>query len=813
MRSGNRATPLLVRVVAALLAVSGTARAGTLRQFQVPKPVTSADIEKVVKDAAIPQGERAAVEAAFDAYVDEWQRLRDRTLRPLGVDVVQFESKSRASMDALRGQQAGSEQTPEQVQAVAEASRRNFDEARAARAELLVRARQAYERVGQLDARLLAALRAGPRSDQQTQVIDALAQGRAQKLAAAQLRSADSLDSGRMLSRLPAAPKDLDPAVTAAFRERMARLDRDSLKLLQRVAESSLAEGDNTQATAEASGKLIDLRLKTIDDLGALLTGEARSAWVESARNRMLRSMYAGFRVPQAAVVEAIGDRMDAPTRKRLERWNSERRVIEDELLRDVGDWNMRQERIEALRQLDAQTLSELAESTRTPTLAEEDFVREAELRAMREARPSVEDMGEDDETFGGMQRRMSARMEAMNESTDGAAPDAVQPVTDPAVAALQQRGLEQPQVDRIRYALAITAEQRATWDALAGDVLEASRKLHNEKAFKPSAMSATPNELLDALLRMGEYRAEQQTLEEHWFESIVAAFPEMSRDALADQRSRRALQRLRELGGLARMMSMMTGDRAGETDLDAAIDRLPMDIRARLAPQVMASRERRTHDQQASIDAAEALVRTMSKIGERMKAAGMKLDEEPSPEDLQPLMDAQQAFGAGALERAKRAKAADQQEVEAMAATLPPQSAAALKRTIRAQQYPEVYRAMDRTDRAIDRVMSLPDLSPAQLTALSTEADAFRVRSDDIAERAIAGLTRAETSQAAMLTNAGNPEDVNAMMETMADVKRNELASADLDYDRSELAARALRRMRAVLSPAQAQAAGLADR
>ena len=63
------------------------------------------------------------------------------------------------------------------------------------------------------------------------------------------------------------------------------------------------------------------------------------------------------------------------------------------------------------------------------------------------------------------------------------------------------------------------------------------------------------------------------------------------------------------------------------------------------------------------------------------------------------------------------------------------------------------------------------------------------------------------------MLTNAGNPEDVNAMMERMADVKRNELASADLDYDRSELAARALRRMRAVLSPAQAQAAGLAER
>jgi hypothetical protein len=50
-------------------------------------------------------------------------------------------------------------------------------------------------------------------------------------------------------------------------------------------------------------------------------------------------------------------------------------------------------------------------------------------------------------------------------------------------------------------------------------------------------------------------------------------------------------------------------------------------------------------------------------------------------------------------------------------------------------------------------------------------------------------------------------------MMETIEKVRRNELANADLDYDRSELSARALRRMRAVLSPSQAQAAGLAER
>ena len=144
---------------------------------------------------------------------------------------------------------------------------------------------------------------------------------------------------------------------------------------------------------------------------------------------------------------------------------------------------------------------------------------------------------------------------------------------------------------------------------------------------------------------------------------------------------------------------------------------------------------------------------------------------------------------------------------LEAMAATLTPQAAATLRRAVRAQQYPEVYRAMDRVDGTIDRVMSLPDLTPAQLTTLSTEADAFRARSDDIADRAVAVLTEAEASQAAMITNAGNPE------KTIEKVRRNELANADLDYDRSELSARALRRMRAVLSPSQAQAAGLAER
>ncbi len=807
MHPGTRATPLIVRMVVLLLVVSGNARAGTLTQFPVPRPVTSAEFEKVVKDAQIPQGEHAAVEAAFDAYVDEWQRLRDRTLRPLGGELAQLEWKLQADMNAPRERPDVNNPTPEQLAKEDVEFKRILDAAESARAALLVRARQAYERVAQLDARIVAALRAGPRSEQQTRVIDALTQERAQRLAAAMIRSTNPLASGRLLSRLPAAPKDLDPSVAEAFRERAARLDRDSLRLLQRIAESSLAEGDGNQATAES--KLVNLRLKALDDLGALLTGDGRFMWVESARDRMLSTAYLGLRAPPTAVVAAIGDRMDPPARKRLDRWISKRRAIEDELLRNPGWDQQHADRIEALKQLDAQALSELADSTRTPALVDDSFAREAAMRAMREAGTNLEDLGQDDETFVGMQRRMSARMEVMNDATEGAAADAGGATANPVMAMMQQRGLQQSQVNRIRDALGITAEQRATWDALAGDVLEASQKLHDAKAIKPSDMSAGPKEGMDAMLRMGEYRTEQQELEERWFESIAAAFPGLSREALADQRSRRTLQRLRDLGGVARMMSMMTGDRSSGADLDAMIDRLPSDIRSRIAPQAMAARERRTRDLQASIDASESFIRTMSTLTAGMQAG----QEEPDPEAMQGLMKAQAEFAAAAQERARLAKSADREELEAMAATLTPQAAATLRRAVRAQQYPEVYRAMDRVDGTIDRVMSLPDLTPAQLTTLSTEADAFRARSDDIADRAVAVLTEAEASQAAMITNAGNPENPNPMMETIEKVRRNELANADLDYDRSELSARALRRMRAVLSPSQAQAAGLAER
>lgn len=812
MSPGNRSPRSLVQFALTLLAwVAAPTHAGELHDLKMPAPITSAQHEKTLKEAALPPAERAALDAAFDAYVDEWQRLRDRTLRPLAAELEQVNAQMvKESMAAARSARETPlpERSPEQAQAEMDAFRHQQEVAAATRAELRTKARQGYERIGQLDARLVAALRAGPRTPEQSQVIDALAQDRARRLAAAMIRSMGAREPTALLARLPAPPKALDADVTTAITERLARLERESLPLLQRIAAASLAQDDDKTAAGSDIEKLVRLRMKAIDELGGMLPADAGAKWVESARGRMLGTFqWSAPTAPRAAIEEAIGARMDAAARKRLDRWTAERRAIEDELMLGGSDWKFQNERTEALKALDSQAMTDLADSTRTPALVEEGFVMKTRMQALRDAGGSdlaglLED---EDNPMSGMQRRMQARMQAAQESPEGADASAPAKEADAAMAAMQQRGLQRAQVDRIRDALGIPEERRAMWDTLADDVLEASSKLHDEKSLKPSDMSTDPQQTMGALLRMGEYRAEQQALEERWFDSIASGIPGLSADTLADQRSRRALQRLRDMGGLARMMSVMTGDRSGDLDLDAVIDRLPADARARIAPQVMASRDRRTRDLQASIEATEAMIREMAKLSENLKEG-----EQPAPEKMQALMKLQQDFGVTAKERMKRSAAAERDEVESMVTALGQQAGASLRRAMRAQQYPEVFRAMDRTDKAIDRVMSVPGLSPQQMTALGAEADAFRVRSDEIADRAITALTQAEKSTADLVTGAGDLSDPEAATGRFARMKAAEIANTDIEYDRAELASRTLRRMRAVLTAEQARAAAL---
>ena len=68
-------------VVGVFTVLPGMARGQDLPA--TPPPIRSKDLERLLQAMeAGPEGRTAAV-AAFDAYVDRWQRLRDETIRPL----------------------------------------------------------------------------------------------------------------------------------------------------------------------------------------------------------------------------------------------------------------------------------------------------------------------------------------------------------------------------------------------------------------------------------------------------------------------------------------------------------------------------------------------------------------------------------------------------------------------------------------------------------------------------------------------------------------------------------------------------------
>ena len=240
---------------------------------------------------------------------------------------------------------------------------------------------------------------------------------------------------------------------------------------------------------------------RALGEIGATLPTDAGLRWMESARARMMQGVTWGAeRAPTAAIVEAIGDRMDEAARKRLNRWTAERQAIENELMGATEDWGARHERVEALQALNAQALKDLSESTRTPELLEQDFVMKANLKAMRDADPDDlrASFGGEDSDLGAMDRRMTARLTEMNDaSDDGAAPETPAGAQEASIQAAQQRPLQRSQVNRLRDALGIPDEQRAVWDALVDDLMEASTALHESKALKASDMKGDPKEVM----------------------------------------------------------------------------------------------------------------------------------------------------------------------------------------------------------------------------------------------------------------------------------------------------------------------------
>jgi hypothetical protein len=377
-------------------------------------------------------------------------------------------------------------------------------------------------------------------------------------------------------------------------------------------------------------------------------------------------------------------------------------------------------------------------------------------------------------------------------------------------------RPLSRQDIESMRKRLAVPDSQRAVWDALAEDLLKANsdwiaaRPANAGPApdFMP-APGQTPEQFVQS---RAARREELARIEDGWFDNVEAGVTGVDVGALASERARRALARARAgLQGIGPMMATSLSSRPMKIDLDAAVVDLSPTGKRASASAVQAWRASLLQE----LVAAQALLDEASKVQISMMQSAVQQSEDGSENvSMNMTIDEKQAE---ALERARkpleeaiaRIELSQAAAVETVAATLPAADALALRRAVRKQTHPEAFRSQEKVDAAIGRALAIADLPPDRIEAVSQLAEDFRTRSDAMVERSI---ERTDKSDAAVggLLQGGPGDDPARMMQQVRKLRSTDRTRTDAAYDREELNARTLRRLRALLSPEQAAAAKL---
>ncbi|MGA1265959.1 MAG: hypothetical protein ACO32J_02130, partial [Phycisphaerales bacterium] len=313
------------------------------------------------------------------------------------------------------------------------------------------------------------------------------------------------------------------------------------------------------------------------------------------------------------------------------------------------------------------------------------------------------------------------------------------------------------------------------------------------------------PRAGIEALRTLRDHRAALAARETQWFDDLQTGIAGLDPKAVSDERSRRDLQRLQRTSGWILLSLKMTGNnRWMDVDLDSMTESLTPQERALIAGPLAAWRAQKTREIGDLVNASDEMMNRLGKFWENAKIDDLRMED---------MMRIQGEWMERCRTICRRAEAAQTGDIATMAAALPEAAGRRLQRAARRMLYPEVHRPQERIDRMVETAITLPDLSPEQLTALGEQADAYRLASDAIAERMIAALETADAARADMMQSMQTMQEAGgqqAMMARAAAMQTTQLASSDLAFDRAELDARTRRRFKALLTPEQAVAAGL---
>ncbi|MBU3683048.1 MAG: hypothetical protein FGM39_03355 [Phycisphaerales bacterium] len=807
-----------IAVVCVLALACGTARAQDIPQ--TPPPIRSKDLNRMLEAMQAGAEARAAAVAAFDAYVDRWQRLRDETVRPLQESMAAALAKAPGAAEPdmdfdVPDAPAGDAQTPAEAEAAAAAMSARIDEFRrameardGARAAALepfrARAAAVPNDVRAAERAFFELLRATATSDAQRAVVEREELVRRRRIAVASrpdLRTAFGL-----ALTFPSLPSGV-PADEAL----RARIDA-CIMAWERASTASLEQG----GTAD---EFRSRRLAAAVEVAGMMPDEVGTRWIRGVRGRAANALGLWGIDPAAGLESALGDRATPEVRARIDRWADERDALVVQAAAQPAapvDGVAASDRM-ALMTRDRE-LSEAALADLTALIADPALDKDAlERKLMAESwKRRPDDDGDGGVRFAGESMMRSAMERSIatlggDEAADAGDSQDADPFDPAMMERIMSAGtIRRADLEPVRARLGIPDEAATLWNQLCDDLVAKSADIESEmKSVVHAAMEGR-----GMVERSRAIAKRREAVETAWFDSVAAAFPSIPAEAIDAERGRRAVRRVIESGSLFLMQARMTGNRWIDADLDRAADACAPDARRAAAVPLADWRRAQVAAVGELVACSERMVERMSAASEAVEAANAAAEAEGNAEGagvgsavFEEFQKAQSDYQREVAEGARRAEAMQAASVQAVADAMPRPQAAVFRRSLRRQMHPEVYRDQDRVDAAIDSVLGDPSLGADQRGAVAAAWGESQTRFEGIAERLVAQSARNDRAMADMF---GDMMGAVGSDGGPSDMERAATQSDDLAFDQAELRARTVRRVRAAVGDRVADAHGV---
>jgi hypothetical protein len=796
-----------IAVVCVLALASGTARAQGIPQ--TPPPIRSKDLNRMLEAMQAGAEARAAAVAAFDAYVDRWQRLRDETIRPLQASMAAALAKAPGTagteMDfGVPDAPAGDAQTPAAAEAAAAAISAEIEEFRrameardGARAAALepfrARAAAVPNDVRAAERAFFELLRATATSDAQRAVVEREELVRRRRIAVAS--RPDLRASFGLALTFPALPAGV-PADEAL----RARIDACILAW-ERASTASLEQG----GTAD---EFRSRRIAAAVEVAAMMPDEVGTRWVRGVRGRAANALGLWGIDPAAGLESALGDRATPEVRARIDRWAEERDALVVQAAAPPPapvDGVAASDRMALMmrdRELSEAALTDLAALIADPSLDKDAL----ETKLMAESWKRRPDDDGDARFSGESMMRSAMERSIATLGGDEAADAGDSEDADPFDPAMMERiasagTIRRADLELVRARLGIPDEGATLWDQLCDDLVAKSADIESE--MKSIVQAAAEGRGM--VERSRAIARRREAAETAWFDAVAAAFPSIPAEAIDAERGRRAVRRAVEGGSIFLVQARMTGNRWIDADLDRAADGCSPDARRAAARPLADWRGAQAAAVNDLIACSERMVERMVAAQEAMQAAAAD-GNAASMAAFEGFQKAQADYQREVDEVSRRAEATLAASTQAVAEAMPRPQGAVFRRGVRRQMHPEVYRDQDRVDAAIDAALGDPSLTPDQRGAAAAAWGESQTRFEGIAERLIAQSAKTDRAMADMFGDMLADGDDGGPSE----MERAALASDDLAYDQAELRARTVRRVRAAVGDRVADAHGV---